>query len=701
MQHKKNRLSLTLLPFLVTSVYAQTDLKSTESGAAQLETITIQAQTQASPYVAQTAASLLKSDAPLFETAQSVSVITREQLDQKQATTLAEAISGVAGVVSGQRGRRGWDDFNIRGQSSNNQIFVDGLRTSGRSAVAIDLSGIDQVQVLKGPASVNFGQVAPGGLVNLVTKRPEAENFARTELSYGSYDFKQATFDLNAAPNDSKKGAFRLTGRYADQDDPIDYVYFKNFYISPTYNFDLGERADLSVIASYQHREYQRYQGAPLVGTLFPSTFGKIDSSFFSGDPSVNPYKADVYRAGWNYKYNFDNGLIFQQNAAVQKTEMTGDFISLRTGGTETAVKRRLEAQDWDYINYTIDNNLQKQLQFGSVSHDLMLGFDVMQEKRDTAGNNCNFANINPFAPQYNQSCLSALSPSSHTITRLRDLGVYARDRIRLGDQWIVNLAGRYDWAETSSDNLLKGTKTPAQNDQAFTGSASIMYLVNDYVAPYMSYATSFIPNIGTAQNDALFDPEKGKQYEAGLKLQSADKRIQGALSWFDLTRQNVLVNDPTDTSFQLTQGEQTTRGFEAEMNAAINDRWTASMAYAYTYDAKVTKSTITNDIGSRLENTPKHTYSLMTRYRPQGSLGWYVGAGLMGVSKTELAGLNTDLPAYTVYNADAGYDAEHWGAQLSVLNMFDKEYYSGVIDNRVVTFGNPRQINFTVKFKY
>lgn len=701
MFYRKSPLALAILPFIVTATYAQSNSNQSNTDSSILPTISIQAQKIDHPYVAQNAASLLKSDAPLFETAQAVSVVTREQLDQKQATTLAEAINGIAGVVSGQRGRRGWDDFNIRGQSANNQIFIDGLRTSARSAVAVDLSGIDQVQVLKGPASVNFGQVAPGGLVNLVTKRPEAENFARTDLSYGSYDFKQATFDLNYAPQNTEKGAFRLSGRYADQDDPVDYVYFKNLYISPTYNFDLGEHADLSVIASYQHREYQRYQGAPLVGTLLPSSLGKIDSSFFSGDPASDPYKADVYRAGWNFKYDFGNELVFRQNAAVQKTEMNGGFISLQAGGTETAVKRRLEVQDWDYTNYTIDQNLQKTFQFGQTTHELLLGFDVMQEKRETLADRCNFASINPFQPHYNQGCITALSLNSHSITELQDMGLYARNRIDLGDQWIINLSGRYDWAKSSSENVLKGTKTDPQDDQAFTGNASVMYLANQFVAPYISYATSFIPNIGTDKNDALFEPEKGKQYEIGMKFQSADQQIQGALSWFDLRRQNVLVNDPTDINYQITEGEQTTQGIEAEVNAALSDRWTSSVAYAYTYDSKTTKSTELTAIGERLENTPEHTYSLMTRYRPQGVLGWYVGAGITGASATELAGLNVELPAYTIYNADAGYDTEHWGAQLSIRNLFDKNYYSGVIDNRVVAFGNPRQVNFAVKFKY
>jgi len=688
-------------PLFITAAYAQLERSDNDPSIAALPTISIQAQSNDSSYVAQTASSVLKSDATLFETAQSISVVTREQLDQKQATTLAEAVSGIAGVVAGQRGRRGWDDINIRGQSANNQIFIDGLRTSARSAVAVDLSGVEQVQVLKGPASVSFGQVAPGGLVNLVTKRPQAESFVRTDLTYGSYDFKQATFDLNYAPNQSDQGAFRLTGRYADQDDPVDYVYFKNFYISPSYNFDLGDKATLALIASYQHREYQRYQGAPFVGTIIPSDFGKVDSSFFNGDPSVTPYKADVYRAGWDFSYHFDNDLIFKQNAAVQKTNMYGGFLALQRGGTDTAVNRRLDVQDWDYTNYTIDNSVQKTLQLGESTHELMVGLDFMQEKRDLIADRCNFAPINPFAPQYNLSCITPLTINSHTLTTLRDLGIYARDRIRFGEHWIVNLAGRYDWAKTSSENVLSGTKTAPQADHAFTANASLMYVINDRFAPYVSYASSFNPNIGTDRNDGLFAPEKGKQYEMGIKLQSSDQQIQGSLSWFDLRRQNVLVNDPADLNYRITEGEQITRGIETELNAAISDHWTASAAYAYTYDSKISKSTNLNVIGQRLENTPKNTYSLMARYRPQGTLGWYVGAGLSGASATELSGIDVDLAAYTIYNADVGYDAEHWGAHLSVRNLFDKEYYSGAIDNRVVLFGNPRQVNFTVKFKY
>ena len=250
---------------MATASHAQSESDLEQPSGNQLPTITTQAEADENPYAAKTASAVLRSDAALFETAQSISVITNQQIEQKQAKTVAEALDGVAGVTSGQYGRRGWDDFIIRGQISSSQTYIDGLRVQASDNVlrAEDISGLESIEVVKGPTSVGFGLALPGGLVNLTTKRPQAETSYKGALSYGSYGLKEGTFDINYAPNQSAKGAFRVVGRVSDQDDPTDYVYFKNQYIAPSYNFDLGDKDDLSVIASYQHREYIRQQGIP------------------------------------------------------------------------------------------------------------------------------------------------------------------------------------------------------------------------------------------------------------------------------------------------------------------------------------------------------------------------------------------------------------------------------------------------------
>jgi len=673
-----------------------------------LPTISIQAeQDQTDTYVATQATSALKSDAPLFKTAQSVSVINQKQLEQKQAQTLAEAIDGVAGVVSGQLGRRGWDDFIIRGQNSSDQVFIDGLRQGQSTFVATELSGMDQVQVIKGPASVNFGLVQPGGMVNMVTKRPQADSFYRGSLTYGSNQLKQGTFDLNYSPNDSEKGAFRINGRVADQNDPTDFVYFKNYYISPSYNFDLGDNTDLSIIASYQHREYMRQQGLPVLGTLLANPNGQINQSLYIGDPNFGKYTADVYRSGYNFKYAFKSGWDFNQNFAIQKTKMDGNAVFAQTkkfwvDQTYTTINRSKNSrhQIADNLSYSIDNQLKKEFVLYDIKHNLTVGLDALQEKSDYTNNKYDIGALNIYAPIYGQE--TTLTENVQNINRLRYTGLYLRDRIQLNDQWVLNLAGRHDWAETQNKNLVKNTES-TQSDNAFTGNASLLYTINDIAAPYVSYATSFLPVSGTDANDNAFKPEKGKQVEVGLKLQSPDQRIQGSIAWFDLRRQNVSVSDPINSGFKVQRGEQMTRGIETEVTAHLFDQLKLTAAYTYTPDAKTTQDTTAENIGIRIDNIPKQSYSLSTRYRfePNSNLGWYMGAGLRGETKKSVDGLAVDIPSYTVFDTEAGYDTEHWGAQLSIRNMFDKDYYAGALNENLITLGNPRQINFTVKFNY
>ncbi|QNX16058.1 TonB-dependent siderophore receptor [Acinetobacter seifertii] len=679
-----------------------------QNSASVLPTISIQAQKEStSPYVATKATSALKSDAPLFKTAQSVSVVTREQLDQKQARTLADALEGVAGVEAGKLGRRGWDDFVIRGQTSSDSVYVDGLRVGQNTYVATELSGMDQVQVLKGPASINFGLVAPGGMVNLVTKRPEAENFARASMTYGSYSLKEGTFDLNYSPNNSEKGAFRLNGRIADQDDPTDYVYFKNYYISPSYNFDLGDNTDLSIIASYQHREYIRQQGLPVIGTLKDNPNGAIDRSLYIGDPNFGKYEADVYRTGYTFKHAFDNGWSFNQNFAVQKTEMDGTAVFAQTkkfwaDSSYTTINRANNSrhQVIDNLSFAIDNRLNKQFDLYGMQHDINIGVDAFQEKSDYTNDKYDIGNLNIYDPVYGQKV--TLKQNVRDINRLKYLGFYLRDRIQLNDQWLLSLSGRQDWAQTQSTSLVTSSASK-QSDNAFTGSASVMYTLNDIVAPYVSYATSFTPNSGTDVNNNPFKPEEGKQVEVGMKLQSPDQRVQGAIAWYDLKRQNVLVTDTTNSGYKAQRGEQLTRGIETELSAEILEGLKLTAAYTYTIDAEISKDANSSNVGKALDNIPEHAYSLSARYKfdPTSKLGWYVGGGFRGETYKTVDGLDVHVPGYTVFDTEAGYDAGHWGAQLAIRNLFDKDYYAGALNENLVTLGNPRQINFTVKFNY
>lgn len=676
-----------------------------------LPKITLTAQKKdKSAYVAKSASSVLKSDAPLFETAQSVSVITREQLDQKQAITLADALDGVAGVVAAPLGRRGWDDYIIRGQTVSDQTFIDGLRQGQGIFVAAELSGLDQVQVLKGPASVNFGLVLPGGMVNLVTKRPQATDFNRASFTYGSQNLREFSFDTNMTGDNGAKGALRLNGKISEQDDATDDVYFKNRWISPSYNFDLGENTELSVIGSYQYREYMRQQGLPVIGSLLANPNGALPRELFIGEPSHGAYEAEVYRAGYNLKHDFGSDLIFKQAFAVQKTGMVGPAVffskwtqtDISKPGAYTTLARQARYQDVDNLSFSVDNSLQKTLQLAGMQHELTVGIDAMRDKNDYLNNRCTVGNLDLYDPQYGQTVSCPAAVTNHDINYLSYVGLYLKDRSHIIDKLIVSLAGRHDWSRTESRDQVKNVETK-RSEQAFSGNAALLYNLNDVLAPYASYATSFFPVVGTSFSGDSFKPETGKQLEVGFKVQSPDKRMQGSVSWFDLKRQNVTAADPVNSGFNVQTGEQLTRGVEMEFAAVLLDALNVLASYTYTPDAKITSDTTAANLGKRLNNVPEQAYSLSARYSfPQGSLqGWYVGAGLRGETEKQGYSFDYTIPGYTVFDAELGYNAGLWGLSVAARNLFDKDYYAGALNQYMITMGNQRQVNLNLKLNF
>ena len=700
MQFNKSSLTFSVLAIMASSSYAQTEVGLEQQVDTQkLPTITVQAENNQQPYAPKTANAVLRSNTPLFETAQSISAIGQQQIEQKQAKTVAEALEGVAGVTSGQYGRRGWDDFIIRGQISSSQTFIDGLRIQASDNVlrAEDISGLESIEVVKGPTSVGFGLALPGGLVNLTTKRPQAETAYKGTLSYGSYGLKEGTFDLNYAPNNSAKGAFRVVGRVSDQDDPTDHVYFKNQYIAPSYNFDLGDKNDLSVIASYQHREYIRQQGIP----YSKGNYKNYPSSLFFGEPD-HGYDVDVYRLGANYAHYFDNDWVFKQNFAITKTDTQGNPILASGSNTLPTIKRAINNQDKQDLNYTLDNNLQRNFDLGKVNYDVMVGVDMMRERSDYARRTDTINAFNADRPVYGITSTKLGTPTQ-ALTYSQYAGLYLRNTIKVDDHWIIGLSGRHDWTQIEIDNILKNTSTK-NSDRAFTGNGSVMYRINDMFAPYISYSTSFMPVTDAGENGQLLNPEKGKQAEVGVKLQAIDQRLQGYVAYYDLTRRNVTETDASG-NFSIQTGEQVTKGFEAEIAAAITNQWNISANYSYIPTAKVTESVISSDIGKRSNHVPKNASSLSTQYYfSPDKLGWNIGAGIR-YQGSRTAQRNADfvyLPSYALFDVNAGYEAKNWGVGLSIKNLFDREYLAGTTPNaQLVNWGDPMMVRLNVKFRY
>ncbi len=319
-----------LLAFSSAGAYAQTVAPvtapndATTTATSQLPTVDVVADGMNDTQFKATRTQVNKSDTPLSQTPQSVSVVTRAMLDSQQAVSLADALENVPGVVAQQYGRRGWDDLIIRGQVASDSLYLDGLRTTASSRVAEQLFGLQQVEVLKGPGSLLYGLVLPGGLVNMVSKRPQGTDFANVDVTAGSHNFYQTTVDLNKSLSENGKQAFRINGLISNSDDATDHVWFKNRYIAPSLSLDLGARTDFTILTSYQERSYVRQQGLPLSGSINPNVNGALPRSLFIGEPGARPYAANETRIGYALTHRFDDGWTLNNNVRYQQFEMSG-----------------------------------------------------------------------------------------------------------------------------------------------------------------------------------------------------------------------------------------------------------------------------------------------------------------------------------------------------------------------------------------
>lgn len=695
-----------LLAFSSAGAYAQTVAPvaapndATTTATSQLPTVDVVADGMNDTQFKATRTQVNKSDTPLSQTPQSVSVVTRAMLDSQQAVSLADALENVPGVVAQQYGRRGWDDLIIRGQVASDSLYLDGLRTTASSRVAEQLFGLQQVEVLKGPGSLLYGLVLPGGLVNMVSKRPQGTDFANVDVTAGSHNFYQTTVDLNKSLSENGKQAFRINGLISNSDDATDHVWFKNRYIAPSLSLDLGARTDFTILTSYQERSYVRQQGLPLSGSINPNVNGALPRSLFIGEPGARPYAANETRIGYALTHRFDDGWTLNNNVRYQQFEMSGQVITNNAlASTSRNLTRQATDQTFEGQTFTMDTNVQRSFNTALGKHEITLGTDYLNSREDNLSYTCSIAALNVYNPVYGARMTCPTAATTNTSTTVRDTGLYARDKISFGQRWQLLTGLRYDNASTYSTNQRTGTHTDNPSS-ATTGSAALMVEVLQGVRPYISYATSFYPNSGTDVSGSTFKPETGKQWEAGVKFDLDEGRTSLNVAVFDLRRRNVLVSDPLNTGFNIAVGEQRSQGGEISITSDLRNGLSLNAGYSYT------AAIVTDDGGQRsttvgqwLDNVPRHNFTASARYRLKGELsGWELNGGVHGQSMMRTNGYT--LPGYVLTDAGVAYNAERWRAALNVKNIFNTHYYAGGLA-RAVALGDDRTVMLTLGYRY
>ncbi|MGH8123705.1 MAG: TonB-dependent siderophore receptor, partial [Rudaea sp.] len=590
--------------------------------------------------------------------------------------------------------------------------YIDGLQApiGSVSNVGVDLYGFQSVEVLKGPSSTLYGLAPPGGIVNLTSRRPEAQFSGEAQLQYGSYANGQVAADVTGPLDANGEFLGRLTALYFDKGTQTNGVDTDRYYIAPAFTWVVSPETNLTLLSYFQHDDVYGDGGGflPIFGVAKPNPLGKVPTSTNLGDTDYNHFKRDEYGVGYDFSHKFNDDWRFEQNlkyfsSDVKILQVYGAGLATDANGVPIDY-RTVDRYNFPFNentkSFNVDSRVEGKIDSGDVKQHLLFGLDY---RRYTENSEYGFALAPPidlFNPVYGVPIVTPTSLYPYVQEVQKQAGLYAQDQIKI-DRWVVTLGGRYD----NIDQTNSGT---SETDSKFSYHAGVNYLLDNGVAPYVSYATSFQPTPGADFNGNAFKPSQGDQVEAGLKWQPTDLppgvHALFTAAVYDLTQKNVLTPDPdsTHTFFNVQTGEVEVKGIELEAVARINERWSVNAAYTYT-DSEVTKSNGA-DLHKELTVVPKNLLSALVDYTQQdggfAGLGASLGARYVGSSFGDPANAYK-APSVVLWDATIHYNLDKWVMQLNLSNLFDKEYLSRCSSDAQCFYGLRRVINATVTRKF
>ncbi|UKO96843.1 TonB-dependent siderophore receptor [Nostoc sp. UHCC 0870] len=655
-------------------------------------------------YRVEQASTATKTDTPIRDIPQSIQVIPREVLKDQGTIRVQDALRNVSGSTSAGYYQGFSEYLSLRGFGAN--LFRDGLRSYQDYGGLIETADIERIEVLKGPASVLFGDAPPGGLVNLVTKQPLTQPFYSVEGTVGSFSTYRGGIDLSGPLNDSKTALYRFNTSYENAGSFRDFVNSERVFLAPRFKFALGDKTNLTIDGSWIEETRTADDGTVAIGNR-PAN---LPRERFLGEPFQN-VEINVTNFGYALDHKFNDQWSIRNSFRAQFVNLARYYPIRDSLDQETGELSRLS-----YFSERRDNAYSTQMDVvgkfstGSIKHQLLFGFDYAKITEDgTFGDFETYPSINIFNPVYAR----LEYPKQGILNFFRDdtldkYGFYIQDQIELNPQLKLLVGGRFDIFEQTRTTRSLGEEKEefSQSDSNFSPRLGIVYQPSENISLYASYATSFEPSFGTSRNGngEPFKPETGRQFEVGVKA-DITRNLSATLALYDLRKQNVTVDDPnsSDPNEQIQTGEQTSRGIEFDIAGEITPGWKVIASYSY-IDAFVSKDTSGLE-GRRRDNIPEHAASLWTTYELQaGSMqGLGFGLGLFFVGD-RFGDLDNSyiLPSYVRTDASIFYKRNNWRAALNVRNLFDKTYFNGSDGGRLgVYYGEPLTLvgSFAIEF--
>ncbi|MBJ9204727.1 ferrioxamine B receptor FoxA [Citrobacter sp. FDAARGOS_156] len=648
---------------------------------------------------------------PDIETPQSVSIVTREQFEEQGATSVRQAVSYTPGVYSNQIGASNRFDYIVlRGFSdgSLDNVYLDGLKmmgdTNSHSSLVIDPWFLDNIEVVRGPASVLYGRSSPGGIVALTSRKPSFDAGGEVKLFAGNNNQRGAAFDVTGALDDNDRVAARLSGmtRYADsQFGPLKE---ERYALMPSLTWRITDQTRLDLMA-YLHRDPEggSHSGLPYDGTVVPHYGQKISNTFYEGEDDYDKYDRRENMVGYNIEHLFDNGWSVRQKLRYLHTDVELNQVYAAGWLNETELNRGYSGSDEKMSAITLDNQLDGSFDTWQVNHRLLVGIDYQDRSNNTTGYYGAFPPIDAFNPVYGAKpdYINMYAREKH---KLRQTGYYLQDQMSW-DRFRITLGGRYDQVSISNIDKQNGTRSDLDKNN-FSSRAALLYLFDNGVAPYISYSTAFTPTSFADENGNLLEPMKGKQWEAGLKYEPEGLNSQFSASVFRINQTNIATKEePTDPYRSI--GEIESEGVELEAISQLTDSFRLQAAYTYT-DIRYKKSS-PEEQGKRAVYAPRNQASTWLSYDVKNGplAGLTLGSGVRYVNGITSDRQNTHtLPSYTLVDLAIGYDLTNIGikglsTQLNVNNLTDKRYVAACNSLSYCYFGAERSIVGSVSWKF
>jgi iron complex outermembrane receptor protein len=665
-------------------------------------------------------ATAFKTNVPLIQTPAAVQVVPREVLDDQQITGLRDALLNNVSSVS--VGLQFYDQFLIRGFDVGANIYRNNLRQT--SVTQTETANLQSIEIVKGPAAMLFGRIEPGGLVNLVPKRPLLTPYYSVQEQAGSFGFTRTSVDATGPLTEDKTLAYRFNGVFLRNDSFRDSVTNQNAFLAPTISYQPSEQFRLNIDGEYQTSVFVDDYDAGLVA--IGKSPARIPISRYLQDSAVtvaHPTRQERYFIGYDWTFDIASNWRLTNRFGYSSTDYN-QFASGLTSVNEATgdVNRNLwvKFQNRSIISANLD--LTGDFTTGPLRHRTLVGadyFDWTHRAHGHQGPSPLVGPINIYNPIYNGVGLSGYTRDmDNAFDHNRELwsGIYAQDQISIFDELLqVLVGGRYDWAETSrgfssQSAQLAAATISTSTDKAFSPKVGAVIHPLPWLSFYGSFSQSFgVTNALPAAGQPPFPPQKGTQYEGGAKAELFDGRVSATLAYYDIVKTNILARAP-GSLYATPIGTVRSEGVEVDVAGRIDDNW--SMIGNFSHDeARVIKDSTaaggSGNTGKRMMNVPRNAGSLWVKYDAGGIYsGLSLGTGVVAVGERQGDPSNSfQLPGYARVDAFAIYCLPlTWGtvtAQINVKNLFNTTYYEGAYYRTIINPGAPRSFLASLRLEF